>query len=38
MAPLESPYHIKGGAALRSDNVPLGGLPIVVLYDNSIDI
>ena len=38
MTLLESPYYNRGGAALDADNVPLGGLPIVLLYENSIDI
>ena len=38
MAPVESPYDISGGAALDDDNVPLGCLPIALLYENSMDI
>ena len=38
MAPLDLPYYIKGGAALNAGNVPLGDLPIVLLYGNFIDI
>ena len=38
MALLETPYDISGGAALDADNVPLGCLPIVLLYVNSMDI
>ena len=38
MALLESPYDISGGAALDADNVPLGGLPIALLYENSTDM
>ena len=35
---LESPYDSSGGAALDDDNVPLGGLPIALLYENAMDI
>ena len=38
MALLESAYGIRGGAALDADNVPLGCLPIALLYENSMDI
>ena len=38
IALLESPYDISGGAALDADNVPLGCLPIVLLYENAMDI
>ena len=38
MAFLQSPYDIRGGADLDADNVPLGCLPIVLLYENSMDI
>ena len=38
MALQESPYDMRGGAALDADNVPLGCLPIVLLYENSMDI
>ena len=34
---LDTPYHISGGAALDADNVPLGCLPIALLYENSTD-
>ena len=36
MALLDMPYYISGGAALDADNVPLGRLPIALLYENSI--
>ena len=35
---LDTPYDISGGAALDADNVPLGCLPIALLYENSTDI
>ena len=38
MAVLESPYDISGDAALDADNVLLGCLPIVLLYENAMDI
>ena len=38
MALLESPYDIRGGAALDADNVLLGCLPSALLYENSVDI
>ena len=38
MALLKTPYDISFGAALDDDNVPLGCLPIALLYDNSMDI
>ena len=38
MALLESPYNINGGAALDAYNVPLGCLPIALLYENTMDI
>ena len=38
MAFLETLYDISGGAALDADNVPLGCLPIALLYENSMDI
>ena len=38
MALVESPYDITGGAALDADTVPLGCLPIALLYENSMDI
>ena len=38
MALLESPYDIRGEGDLDADNVPLGGLPIVLLYENSTNI
>ena len=36
MSLLESPYDMRGGAALDADNVLLGSLPIALLYENSI--
>ena len=38
MALLETLYDISGGAALDADNVPLGCLPIALLYENTMDI
>ena len=38
MVLLESPYDIIGVAALDTDNVPLGCLPVMLLYENSMDI
>ena len=38
MALLESPYDIRGGAALAADNVQLLNLRIALLYQNSMDI
>ena len=38
MARLESPYVMTGEAPLDADNVPLGCLPIALLYENSMDI
>ena len=38
MTLLKTPYDISGGAALDADNVPLGCLPIALLYANSMDI
>ena len=35
---LEPPYDIRGEADLDADNVPLGCMPIALLYGNSIDI
>ena len=38
MSLLDTPYDINGEAALDADNVPLGCLPITLLYENSIII
>ena len=38
MALVESPYDISGGAAFDADDVPMGYLPIALLYENSMDI
>ena len=38
MALLDMPCDISGGAALDADNVPLGCLPIALLYENSMNI
>ena len=35
---LESPYDIRGEANLSADDVPLGCVPIALLYENSMDI
>ena len=34
----ENAYDISGGAALDADNVPLGCMPIALLYENAMDI
>ena len=38
MSLLQSPGDMRGDAALDAEIVPLGCLPIALLYENSMDI